>query len=379
MKHWGLYRLALRLLPSGGAMNETDLPAETAQAVVRILRKHRCLGASLCLFGDLGVTGMLTFGFSHLPDTKVQQDTVFRAASVSKFVTALCAMKLCEENRLEMDRDVNDFLPFSLRHPKAPDTPITLRMLLSHTAGIHDGTAYNAGIARGETLSALLRGDSFTIHLPGQAWEYSNFGAGIAGVVMEAAAGTDFETLMQEMVFLPLGAEATFYPQKVRGDLADAVRVLPRGKSPNYYAAERRARPLPALAPDAERHYSLAHGALCVSAKELAKLGAAGMKPGFLKEESLRDMRKEIAPFGERARNLSQGVGTFILRDAAVSPRPLYGHQGMAYGAVHGLFFDPETQKGVSLLTLGASEARSGVLADLNKDILRLLLGERNG
>lgn len=379
MKHWGLYRLALRLLPAGGGLNETDLTERDASAMARILKKHRCLGASLCVFDGEGLLSALTYGCAHLPDTKVDRDTAFRAASVSKFVTALGAMKLKEQGILDLDRDVNDYLPFSLRHPAAKDTPITMRMLLSHTAGIHDGNDYSAGIARGAALTSLLRGDSFTRHLPGAAWEYSNLGAGIAGVVMEAAAGTDFETLMQETVFGPLRVTATYYPQKVKGDLADAVRILPRAKTPNFDASERRERPMPEKKPDAERHYNLAHGALCVSAGELAKLGIAGMKPGFLREESLLEMRREIAPFGERARNLSQGVGTFILHDKTVSPRLIYGHQGMAYGAVHGLFFDPERCRGLSLLTLGASEARNGVLADLNKDALRALLGEQDG
>ncbi len=220
-----------------------------------------------------------------------------------------------------------------------------------------------------------MQGDSFTDHLPGTQWEYSNFGAGIAGAVMEAATGTDFETLMQETVFRPLGVTATYYPQKARGDLADAVRILPKSKTPNFNAAERRARPLPLEEVNPEQHYSLAHGNLCISAPELAKLGIAGMKPGFLARDSLDEMRRVIAPFGDRAHNLSQGIGTFILNEPRICERPLYGHQGMAYGAVHGLFFDPDREKGLALLTTGASEARRGVLADLNFDLMKLFWG----
>ena len=124
-----------------------------------------------------------------------------------------------------------------------------------------------------------------------------------------------------------------------------------------------------------EKHYNLAHGALCVSAPELAKLGAAGMTPGFLTENSLWEMRRPIASFGDRAHNLSQGIGTFILEEPRVCERPLYGHQGMAYGAVHGLFFDPDHEHGLVLLTTGASEARRGVLADLNYALMRLYWG----
>ena len=343
--------------------------------IFHILRKYRCVGASLCAFDANGPVNTLTFGFSHLPDTRVQPETVFRAASVSKFVSALGAMKLKEQGRIDLDTDVNEYLPFPLRHPKAPDTPLTLRMLLSHTAGIHDGADYNDGIAKGVPLTQLLKGDSFTEHLPGIKWEYSNLGAGIAGVVMESATGTDFETLMQETVFRPLGVTATYYPQKAQGDLADAVRILPRSKTPNFNAAERRSRPLPPAEVNPEQHYNFAHGNLCVSAPELAKLGMAGMIPGFLTEASLREMRRPIASFGDRAHNLSQGIGTFILNEPRVCERLLYGHQGMAYGAVHGLFFDPVQEKGLSVLTTGASEARRGVLADLNFALMRLFWG----
>lgn len=375
MTHWGLYRLVLHVLPKTGKLNDSNFSETESKKIERILQAHRCVGAALCAFDETGVRNTLAFGVSHVPNTAVQQDTVFRAASVSKFVTALGAMKLQEQGQLDLDRDVNEFLAFSLRHPKASEMPITLRMLLSHTAGIHDGADYNTGIAKGVPLTVLLKGDSFTDHLPGTKWEYSNFGAGIAGAVMEAATNTDFETLMQETVFQPLGVTATYYPQKVEGDLADAIRILPRSKTPNFNAAERRGRPLPVAEANPEKHYNLAHGALCVSAPELAKLGMAGMTPGFLTKESLKEMRKEIAPFGERAHNLSQSVGTFILHDQGISPRLLYGHQGMAYGAVHGLFFDPETRRGIALLTTGASEARRGVLADLNRAVLCALMG----
>ena len=377
MKNWTLYRVALDFLPSDGALNSFDFSPKEAKAIAGVLRRHHCLGAALCLFDAKGITNTLTFGNAHLPNTPVTPDTVFRAASVSKFVTALGIMKLAEQGRLNLDADVNDTLPFSLRHPAAPDTPITLRMLMTHTAGIHDGEAYNSGIGKGASLSDLLKSDSCTDHLPGTLWEYSNFGAGIAGVVMEGATGEDFETLMQETVFEPLGVAATYYPQKVKGDLADAVRILPRSKTPNFNAAERRSRPLPPAQLDLEHHYNLAHGNLYVSVLELAKLGVAAMTPGFLSQNSLNEMRKIAVPFGERAHNLSQGLFTFILNEPRICKSLLYGHQGMAYGAVHGLFFDPDRERGMALLTTGASEARRGVLADLNFDLMKTLWGGR--
>lgn len=372
MQDWRFYRLALPFVPVRGRLNAATLSPAISKELERILRRYRCVGASLSLFDERGAIGGLAFG-SARRDMAAGLDTVYRAASVSKLATALGAMRLQEQGRVALDADVNRYLPFSLRHPAAPDTPITLRMLLSHTAGIHDGVAYNAGIGQGETLEAILRGDSFCAHLPGESWEYSNLGAGIAGAVLEAAAGMDFEALMQETVFQPLGIAASFYPQKIASPLADAYRILPPRRGPALDGAKRQARPLPPPEVNAQQHYALAHGNLCLSAPALAKLGAAGMQPGFLTAESLAAMRRPIAGFGARANNLSQGVGTFILQDPSLSPRPLYGHQGMAYGAVHALFFDPAIRRGVALLTSGASEARRGVLADLNAGVIRYL------
>ena len=374
MKNWDFYRLALHFLPKQGRMNESTFPAEQTHMAEKILRRHRCVGATVCLFSARGMEQALSFGDAKRKNMKAEIDTVYRVASISKFVTALGAMRLCEKGVLDLDEDINAYLPFGLRHPKAPKTPITLRMLLSHTAGLQDGRAYQSKVGSGAACSALLKEDSFCAHLPGEKWEYSNFGAGIAGAAMEAS-GADFETLMQKTLFAPLGVQATYYPQKTRGlPLADAYRVLPPHRHPQFNAAVRQSRPLPAAGPDPETHYALAHGNLCISAPELSKIGAAAMRPGFLTDKSLQEMRRAIAPFGERAQNLSEGIGTFILRDDTLFPRPLYGHQGMAYGAVHGLFFDPVMEKGLIVLTSGASEARHGVLADLNRDLLKAFI-----
>ena len=141
--------------------------------------------------------------------------------------------------------------------------------------------------------------------------------------------------------------------------------MLPAQAAPTLNNALRRARPLPAPAPDPARHYLLAQGNLYISAPELARLGREAMQPRYA------DMRRGIAPFGARAYNLTEGMGTFIVQDAAVCPQTLYGHQGLAYGAMHGLFYDPQSRRGFALLTSGASEARDGVLSDLNKAIMR--------
>lgn len=183
----------------------------------------------------------------------------------------------------------------------------------------------------------------------------------------------NFDTLMQKVVFDAHGIRASYYPQRLGGKLADAMRVLPR-KAACYDSRERLSRPLPNDLPDREHHYALAHGNLCITAGDLAVLGCSLLRPGFLYEDTLRQMRKREADFGARAHNLSMGLATFILKDPAISENTIYGHQGLAYGAVHGIFYDPLKGRGFVSLTAGASEARRGVMTDLNSDLIRELI-----
>src|SRR4051794_22772706 len=85
-------------------------------------------------FDRTGVTGS---GASGLADRargrRLTVDDPVRIASVSKLVVALGVMRLAEERRLDLDRDVSDYLGWRLRNPAFPDRPITLRLLLSHT------------------------------------------------------------------------------------------------------------------------------------------------------------------------------------------------------------------------------------------------------
>src|SRR5947209_18657054 len=69
---------------------------------------------------------------------RVTVDDPVRVASVSKMVTAIGVMKLVDEGRLNLDRDVSDYLGWRLRNPSFPDRPITLAMLLAHTSSVRE-------------------------------------------------------------------------------------------------------------------------------------------------------------------------------------------------------------------------------------------------
>ena len=374
MNRLGLYRALIRLLPKPAVdfrVVKQRLPDESLQRFRAVLRRHRARDGALAFFDQDGISDFVVYGEARR-GVKVWADTPFRLASVSKLVTAAGILAMAQKGLLDLDADADTGLPYSLRHPQAKERPVTLRMLLTHTAGIRDGAAYTRGLTDGSDAASLLTADSHTAHLPGEGCEYSNFGVGLAGCAVEAQTGLSFERAMQTHLFEPLGLNASYYPQRVRGLLADARRVLPPRRRPNFDARARQAAPDAGWdAPDPLRHHLLAHGGCCMDVLSLAKLGQALLLPVFLDEQTLQNMRTPQADLSARDPHLKLGPGLFILEDPDICDFKLYGHQGMAYGAVHMLFMDVKTGRGLISLTTGASEAREYIIADVNRALLR--------
>ena len=378
MRYLRLYRLLVNAVPSPrrdyqvlrGAGNSGE-----EERFVKAYRKHRARGAALAVFNGEGVKTHLVYGEAR-QGMPVAGDTAFRIASVSKMVTAALVMKLMESGKVDLDADVDQVMPYSLRHPAAPEVPISLRMLMTHTAGIRDGLAYTRALGQDMAADALLKLDSHTAHLPGNGCEYSNFGVGLAACVLEAWLGQSFEGLAQECLFRPLQMNASYYPQQIEAPLADAWRILPPGSKPAFDGKTRQANEKQGWnQPDPMTHHSLAQGNCCMDIASAVRLGQALMKPGFFKKESLQALRTPAASLAHRDPALTQGIGTFLLSDPAISQAPLYGHQGMAYGAVHMLFLNPGTGEGLVSFSSGVSEAREYILADVNKDLIKAWQG----
>jgi CubicO group peptidase (beta-lactamase class C family) len=152
------------------------------------------------------------------PAQPIDDDTLFRVASLSKFVTALGAMKLVEQGKLSLDADISNYLGYRLRNPHFPDQPITLRMLLTHTSSLRDegGFKFAPDVDLQEVL--LEKGRQYgkgamwaADHAPGAWFEYVNFNWGLLATVMERAGGERFDRLMRRLVFDPMGLKSGFY------------------------------------------------------------------------------------------------------------------------------------------------------------------------
>lgn len=132
-----------------------------------------------------------------------------RIASISKLIMALTALRLMEEGKVDLDRDVSEYLGWVLRSPYHPDAPVTLAHLLSHRAGLSDKAGYS--IPLGTSLEAKVSDPAAwrEVGPSGEAaFEYANLGAPIVATVLEAASGERYDRLVERLVFKPLGVKA---------------------------------------------------------------------------------------------------------------------------------------------------------------------------
>ena len=137
--------------------------------------------------------GITAAGASGLADRRAGRpltiDDPARIASISKLVVALGAMRMVEQGRLDLDRDVSDYLGWRLRNPAFPDRPITLRMLLSHTSSLTDEVDYAIPLGRTVRETVAQPGAFDAGHPPGAFFRYANLNFPVVASVMERAGG----------------------------------------------------------------------------------------------------------------------------------------------------------------------------------------------
>jgi CubicO group peptidase (beta-lactamase class C family) len=140
--------------------------------------------------------------------------SLFRAASISKLLPWLLAMELVEEGRLDLDRDLNHYLDF--RIPDAFGRPITMRHLMTHTAGFpehfHGLFDRDQSVPLGERLRNNI---PERVYAPGTTLSYSNYGAALAGYVVERLRGRPWEHVVEERIFRTAGMRDATVAQPV--------------------------------------------------------------------------------------------------------------------------------------------------------------------
>lgn len=166
-------------------------------------------------------------GFRDLKRSyKASVNTPFHIASVSKTVTNLAIFKLVESGKIELNTDINEYLPFEVKNPHYTNDIITIRELLNHRSGIKDDyEIYKShwNEPKGDPKSELgtflkdylnkngklYTRDHFESNSSYKAFSYSNTGVALLGLIVETVSGMKYEEFCQTNIFKPIGMSNT--------------------------------------------------------------------------------------------------------------------------------------------------------------------------
>lgn len=269
-------------------------------------------------------------------------DTLFEIGSISKSFTAIVLLQLRESGRLDLHAPVSQYLPWF----SVPSTyePITLHHLLSHTAGISNGSEFS--MEAGYEVWSLRHTEATAP--PGTYFHYSNLGYKVLGLVLEALLDRPYDQIIQERILGPLGmreAEA-----KITHDTRRRMAV---GYEPWYDD-----RPFCAshpLAPATWLETATADGSIAATAVDMATYLRCLLKrgKGLLSEASFRLLTQKVIEPSDEEHGTSYGYGLNI---GELDGRTIVHHSGGMVGYYAAVLADMDEGLGVAVLSNGAGE-----------------------
>jgi len=329
-------------------------------------------GFSMALVDDQRVVYARGFGYADRHrKIAATAETVYRAGSISKLFTALAAMQLAEQGKLDIDAPVTNYDPqFRIVVPFTGAKPITLRQLMCHRSGLIrespvGGYLDDSEPSAADSVASLAH--CVLVNPPGTKTRYSNIGVTVVGQVVSKVAGMAFEDYQSKNLFGPIGMTNSGFRlnRELRARLATAyMRVAEEGgafheiKAPVFELGTIPAGNLYTTAEDLGRFiHSL-----------LAEPSVQGRK--LISSRTLAEMFQPQLIDGDAGFGLGFHVGRFR------SHRKI-SHTGAVYGFTSALVMLPEQKVGV--IVLSNEDIATGPVQRLSDTALNLMLEARFG
>lgn len=343
----------------------------------KICQEFGVVGASACIFKNDELTS-LNYG-QATTNQATSENTVYRIASISKIIVALAAMKLVEEQKLNLDEDISTYLGFKLRNIYHPDKVITTRMLMTQTSSITDGFAdedmineevrrdtyngVNGTFLKVSLEDLLVPNDSvyynditFDKNEPGSKFIYSNFGCGILACIIEKISGEYFTDYIRKILLTPLGLDASFRIDDIKAFENISSTYIPKdGKMVLCRSKECFSSGLyPRFG--IGQNYRGPAGGLFISIKDLSIIMQMLINRGeyqgikLYKKETIEQMFVKNWE-GHDGNYRAKGLQMIILDN--LYNHKFYGHFGNAYGVHSFMLFDKDEKIGMCFITNG--------------------------
>lgn len=338
-----------------------EVRSEAMKLIEPLLEEAFVPGLSVALVNREGAVWLEGFGEANSRSGRlVTADTLFRAGSLSKPVTALGIMQLVAQQRIDLDSPLSEQLSqFSIRRHQASIMPVTPRQLLSHRSGLPSDLRKGMYTDTYFTQVTELLSHEYAAYDPDKVYSYSNLGYDLLGHLIEIHTSKQFAEHIQDSLLHPMGmAESgfklteTMQQQLSAGHLDGQVRPLPP------------LRDMPALG-------------LYLSARDAGRLMSAILRrdvPG-VPSDLLQQMWSPQIVDGEISLGVSPGLGWFLQAYPNTGWQVRHGGSTLLFGAEMAIL--PEHDLGVVVLANGAGSNR--MARELAATILGLALAAQGG
>ena len=337
--------------PSSGPSDPAELGAFLDGVFAAQMKTDHVPGAVVAVVKEGQVFYLQGYGYAdldkHLPVDP--QRTLFRPGSVSKLFVWTSVMQLVEQGRLSLDADINTYLDFKI--PATYPEPITLKNLMTHTPGFEDqgGDLFKLNADEMTPLDVYLKAHvPARVFPPGTVSAYSNYGAALAGYIVERVSGMPFSEYVDKNILQPLGMTHSTFAQPLPADLApDMAHGYNYSNGTYVEGGFEFVLPYPA-------------GSMSATADDLAKFMIAHLQNGrygdaqILSEATAQQMRRQL--FTQDPRLHGMAYGFF---EDEVNGEQVISHGGDTLLFHSGLYLLPDQNLGIFISTNATGGAKT--------------------
>ena len=343
------------LLAVSATLPAAPLDAPLIDKTVRSeLKKLGVPSASVAVVLDGRIAFARAYGEAELQPLRAASSSArYEIGSVSKQFLVVALLMLEQEGKLSLNDEVGKYLP-----DLGPASEVTLRQLLSHTAGIRDYypqdyvfTRMRSPISHEELLDRWARQP--LDYPPGERWQYSNTGYVVAGVIFEKVAGEPLFTFLRQRVFEPLHMTSVVNADEQPLGATDAVGYTRAALGPVHPAVHE------------GRGWLFAAGELAMTAEDLARWDISIIDQTLLPPAAYRELETETI--------LSNGIGSRYALGLGVrmlSERRILQHGGATSGFISLNAIHPDDRAAIVVLTNSDAANATGDIADKLREMV---------
>ena len=335
---------------------QTIAQAEKAEAAIQqLMQTTPVVGLSVAVVKDNKIIYNHSFGYKDLEQQlPLQNNHIFRIASISKSFTATAIMQLVAKKQISLNQDVSELVGFKVRNPKFPNTVITLKMLLSHRSSINDSEGYFSLDAIDPSKNPNWA-KSYNAYEPDKGYMYCNLNYNLAGSILEKVTGVRFDQYIRQQILDPLGLYGGYNVNALDSNLIAKIYEFKRDSakfinSPSAYAPRTEeinnytmGRSTPIFSPT---------GGMKISAHDLAEYMIMHSQLG--KHKGKRIIPKKLSQQMQAIISEEENYGMALETSTQlIAGKTMIGHTGVAYGLYSIMFFEPKEKIGFVVISNG--------------------------